>query len=223
MCASTRSTKFADYLLGVVRAYVKSLPAAARPKARPRPEGRSSTERNRDARARRREEEISSALWGLRLYLADEEDRPAPQPGARVPALDVFEAVLDLLAYPVETFEETVLDPRPGSAEALLSREERLAECQEIAADEDLPQRPRLVSRRVLFEVAEAHGFAVTRPQNRKHYTIPQEVAPMHKPAPMFTRAEILAEIARQEREATTAADVEALVSGVEEFLAGTH
>jgi hypothetical protein len=219
--ASVPSATFETYLDAVLGSWRSTLPAAPRPEAPRRPStARSTTERSKQHRARRRQEEAASALWALGVYLLDDEDGPVPEPGSRVPALDVFEAVSDLLAYPVETFEETVLHPRPGSAEARLSPEERLAEWQEIAEESDWPARPRLVARRVLFDVAEAHGFAVTKPQNRKHYTIPQEVTPMPNPAPLFTRSEILAEVARQEREATASADAEALVFDVEGFLA---
>jgi hypothetical protein len=181
LAASVPSATFERYLDDVLVCYRRALPAAPRPEAPARPESapRSGTERSREHREHRREEERLSAWWGLDRYLAEDDDDPRPEPGSRVPALDVFEAVEALLGEAVETFEETVVSPPLHSAEARLSTEERLAEWQEIAEDNGWPARPRHVPRRVLFEVAEAHGFAVTRPGNRKHYTIPQEVPPL--------------------------------------------
>lgn len=175
LAAGTSSATFGAYLLDVVRAYVRTLPkrpAVSTPKAS-RPAPMTALERKHAERARRREEERASAEWALALYLDDE----APEPGSRVSGSVVFEYVEEALAYAVERFEETVLDPDP-SDEDLYRRDRagRLAAWDEIRADEwesPPPARPRPVSRRVLFEVAaEVGAFRVTRPKGSVALTI---------------------------------------------------
>jgi hypothetical protein len=189
------------YALDVVRAFRRSLkapPASQEPSA-PRGPAMSTADRQRAFRVRVRAEEIASAAWALTMVLDDEDG--APEPGAVVLATDLRDAALDVLGRAVEEWEDRVESPPRGSAYARMSRAERLATWAEEADDDALPPfRPRLASPRRLYDAAEALGLTPTT-SRRQRFTVPnpQEDSMTR---PLFTPAEILAEIARQEREA---------------------
>ncbi len=171
LAAGTPSARMSAYVLDVVRAYVRTLPTLPkRPKApEERPPGMTCAERVREHRERKREEERASARWALAMFLDDEE---APEPGSRVVGADLFEYVEEVLYDAVRSFAEIVLDPDPESEDGRIfrmTRAERLDEWREAASDNwptAAPDRPRTVSRRVLYAVAEEQGHRVTRPGN---------------------------------------------------------
>ncbi|GAA4697088.1 hypothetical protein [Nocardioides conyzicola] len=175
LAAGTPSARFGEYALDVGRAYVQTLPALPkRPKApRQRLRTRTPLERQRAGRVRRSADERASAEWGLSAFIAIE----APEPHARLSGSAVFDFVADLLAYAVERHDETVVHPDPRDAALYRSGlAERRAAWDEIRVDEwedPPPGRPRPVSRRVLFEVAEDIGaFRVTRPRGSVALTV---------------------------------------------------
>lgn len=169
LAASTPSALFGAYVLDVVRAYVRSLPAL--PKRAKHPQERRSAktpeERLRAHRVRKREEVRASASWALATFLADEEDGPAPASGTRVAGADLYAYASQILAAAVEEYDDVMRD-------AGLSLDERRAAWEEIRQEFllDAPRRPRPVSRRVLYATAEEHGHRVTRPGNAVVVTV---------------------------------------------------
>ena len=210
LAAGTSSARFAEYVLDVVRAFVRScptVPAVTRPEA-PRPEPMTPLERKHAERARRRAEERASARWALTLFLDDDD---APAPGSRVSGVTVFDFVDEALAYAAERYEETVLDPDPRDEDLYRSdRAGRLDAWAEVCAEEwEIPPtaRPRRVSRRVLFEVADDLGlFHITRTSGSVVLTIVRRLVRRLKEATVNV-LRYAAEILGDDRDPETYAD----------------
>lgn len=229
LTAGTSSATFGAYLDDVVRAYRAARPALPkRPKApQERGPAMTPTERKRAERNRRRREERESAAWLVATYLRDEDD--APDLDARVSGSALFEYAEEVLGSAVEDFEALVVSPDPEHDRDVfaMTREERLGLWEEervlfepIAA----PLRPRRVSRRVLFETAEALGLRVTRPRGSVAIRTPateEDLMALSATTQLIVNraAEILADRAVEEVEAAIAEGRN--VSGVARFFLG--
>jgi hypothetical protein len=148
----------------------RSLPNAPK-KHKPRRPAMTVAERKRASRSSIAEEERTSAAWALSLWLDDEEE--APEAGSRVPGSVAFEYVSAVLGNAVEEYETTVANPPRGSAESFMSRPARLEEWEGLSDEEGYPPRPRLASRRRVYDVAREIGLRTTRPHNVIHLHIP--------------------------------------------------
>lgn len=150
------------YLANVARAVVTLAPKYRRPAAEvERPPAMTAAERKAAQRARDRAAEISSARWWLEGYLTGwDGDDEAPAPGSRVPAAELYDLAVDAIEETVDEYEGLM----PGES------------WEDIAEEDNLPERPRVPRRRIFYEVADellgtrrrgAHGSAL-------QYVIPE-------------------------------------------------
>jgi hypothetical protein len=154
------------YCADVVQAVRASLPEVPeeKPERAPRGPAKTGAQRVAQHRAKVRAEEEQGVAFALGLFLEDDEDGDAPEPGSLVPATLVRDYVSEVLERAVEEWEERVEDPTPDSAEALMTYEERVEEWQESAEDDVLPAtRPHLVTPRRLYAIATRFGFEKRR------------------------------------------------------------
>lgn len=186
------------YALDVLRALRSTLSTAPRPPRDARGET-PARDRKSASRKRLREDEETSARWWLEGYLSgwgDEDE--APIAGTRVAAPDLYGWARERLEEVVDEREEIlspfppVGPPRPtGDAEkdahnardyaaavrARGTHADRLEEWDEVADDEDLPLRPRVLSSARFYGVADSTEFLGPRsPRSTgglRFYTIP--------------------------------------------------
>jgi hypothetical protein len=121
IAAAYPDAKYAAYLGAAADEWVKLVPRVPK-STRTAPEDRApamtDAERALWYRARRRAEELASAEWAVRTFLAGDDDDPAPKVGDRIAGNDLYAFAAELLDYVVQDYEDAV-EASTGSEDRL--------------------------------------------------------------------------------------------------------